>query len=173
MSDPSRRRDAYPQRTMKTARPHDDVALEALLAEASGDGARRPALAVIWALIDARTEPPPAAVERRHLAAIGEAVRELGDRDEGPRPRRRGRPALVPRLWHLRPAKVSLKVAALALAGMLALTGIVFAATGLPAPIRAALEEVGPGGGRRSTGGDLRARAVAARPEEPVRRRRA
>ena len=143
MSDPSRRRDAYPQRTMKTARPHDDVALEALLAEASGDGARRPALAVIRALIDARTEPPPAAVERRHLAAIGEAVRELGDRDEGPRPRRRGRPALVPRLWHLRPAKVSLKVAALALAGMLALTGIVFAATGLPAPIRAALEEVG------------------------------
>lgn len=129
---------------MNPARSNDDALLDRLRAGAGSDVAADPRLPLVRALVRAASEPPPLAVEQRHLAAISEAARAIGDVD--PRARSNGRApgveALPRRVRGVRLAR-PLKLAALVAATALALTGVALASGGVPAPLRAALEEVG------------------------------
>jgi len=129
---------------MKPARSHDDALLEWLRAGTGGDTEADPRLPLVQALARAASEPPPAAVERRHLAAISEAVVTLGEVGVRSGSNRRP-PAAEPGARGLRGLRASrtLKVAALAAATALAIAGLAFASAGLPAPLRTALEEAG------------------------------
>jgi hypothetical protein len=129
---------------MKPARSHDDALLERLRAGTGGETEADPRLPLVQALARAASEPPPAAVERRHLAAISKAVVTLGEVGVRSGSNRRP-PAAEPGARGLRGLRASrtLKVAALAAATALAIAGLAFASAGLPAPLRTALEEAG------------------------------
>lgn len=129
---------------MNHARSNDEALLGRLRTGAGSDVEADPRLPLVRTLVRAAAEPPPPAVERRHLAAISDALRAVGHVD--PRAGSDGRPTVgetLPRRVRGIPLARPLKLAALAVATALALTGIAFASGGLPAPLRAALEEAG------------------------------
>lgn len=129
---------------MNHARSNDDAVLDRLRAGTGSDVEDDPRLPLVRALVRIASEPPPPAVEQRHLAAISAATRALGDGD--PRQASNGRPTAGERLARgVRGIRLArpLKLAALVVATALALTGVVFASSGLPAPLREALEDVG------------------------------
>jgi len=129
---------------MNHARSNDDVLLDRLRAGVGGEVEADPRLPLVRTLVRAAAEPPPPSLERRHLAAISEAFLELGDAKV--RPSSNGRPLAgetfargVPRVR----SGGRLKLAALAVATAVALTGVAFATGAVHVPLRAALEEVG------------------------------
>lgn len=129
---------------MNHARSNDDVLLDRLRAGVGGEVEADPRLPLVRTLVRAASEAPPPSLERRHLAAISEAVLELGDAEV--RPSSNGRPSAgeafareVPRIR----LGGRLKLAALVVATAIALTGVAFASGAVRAPLRAALEEVG------------------------------
>lgn len=133
---------------MKLPRRHDDSRLDAILGgyAEGGDAAAERSAKVVRVLRDAAAEPPPSAVEQRHLVAIAETAprfAEAGRTSRRVRGLRGGGARVGGLLAGVRPAAVALKLAAVLAATMAAATTLALAGVGLPDPARAALEGVG------------------------------